>query len=84
MQDCNKIRKYKLNKIEFKCLIKKRKEPIMTQKETDQTLKILDSNYYKANWKTVVKCAKDIKEKEKDLLYQLLSKYEDIFDGTLG
>jgi hypothetical protein len=44
----------------------------------------LDSKYNKANLKTVVQGAKHLNDKERDLLYHLLIKYEDIFDGTLG
>ena len=70
--------------MEFKAFIQEQKEPIVTQQATDQILKILDSNYQKANLKTVVKGTKHLTERERNLLYKLLFKYENIFDGTLG
>jgi hypothetical protein len=84
MRDYNKIRNYKFNKMEFKAFIQERDEPVVTQEATDRILKILDSNYHKANLKSVVQNAKHLNNKERDLLYKLLTKYEDIFDGTLG
>lgn len=84
MRDFNKIRKYKLDNREFKAFIQERSEPIVTQEATDRIMKILDSNYQKANLKAVVRGAKHLNEKEKTLLYNLLIKYENIFDGTLG
>ena len=53
MRDFNKIRKYKFNKRELKAFIQERAEPIVTQKATNRILKILDSNYQKANLKAV-------------------------------
>jgi hypothetical protein len=47
-------------------------------------IKILESKYEKANLKTVVEGATHLDQREKDLVYKLLLKYEDIFDGTLG
>ena len=84
MRDFGKLRKYKFNKMEFKALIQERDEPMVTQEATDRIVKILDSNYQKANLKAVVQNAEHLTKKEKDLLYKLLIKYEDIFDGTLG
>ena len=46
-------------------------------------IKILDSQYKKAN-KSVVQGALHLNNKQRDLLYKLLIRYEDIFDGTLG
>ena len=51
-------------------------EPIATKEATERMVKILDSNYQKANLKTVVQGAKHLNEKEQELLYQLLMKYE--------
>ena len=45
---------------------------------------ILDSDYRKANLKTVVAGAKHLTNNEKEQLHKLLVKYESIFDGTLG
>ena len=47
-------------------------------------IKILDSDYRKANLKTVVAGAKHLTTKKKEQLHKLSTKYESIFDGTLG
>ena len=57
---------------------------MVTQEATDRMIKILDSNYQKANLKEIVRAAKHLNEMEKNLLYNLLIKFADIFDGTLG
>ncbi len=84
MRDFNKLKKWTLNKKEFKAIILGSKEPLVTQEATDQMVKILDSNYQKANLKEIVRAAKHLNEREKSLLYKLLMKFEDVFDGTLG
>ena len=55
-------------------------EPIVTKEATERMVRILDSNYQKANLKTVVQGAKHLTDKQRALLYQLLIKYEDIFE----
>ena len=84
MRDFNKLRRYTLNKKEFKAIIQGSSEPLVTQEATDRMIKILDSNYQKANLKEIVWAAKHLNKTEKNLLYNLLIKFSDIFDGTLG
>ena len=84
MRDYNKLKRWTLNKKEFKAIILGSKEPLVTQEATDQMIKILDSNYHKADLKEIVSSAKHLNEKERSLLYKLLIKFEDVFDGTLG
>ena len=57
---------------------------MVTQGATNRVIKILDSNYQKANLKNVVAGAKHLTLEERDKLYALLIKFQDIFDGTLG
>ena len=84
MRDYNRLRQYKLSKYELKAIIREAQEPIITKKATERMIKILDSNYRKANLKILVQGALHLNEKQRDLLYKLLLKYEDIFDGSLG
>ena len=60
-------------------------EPISTREATKRTIEILDANYEKANLPEVVKdtCGHLSSIEQKQLLL-LLTKYEDLFDGTLG
>ncbi len=46
--------------------------------------KILDNDYKNADLKTVVESQEHLSEEEKGKLLDLLLKYEDLFDGTLG
>ena len=84
MLDYNTLEKHNLNIYEFNAIIQNINEPIITQQATDRMIKILDSKYEKANLREVVKGAKHLHQTQRDKLYQLLLKYEDIFDGTLG
>ena len=84
MRDFNKIKKYSLNRKEFKTIIQGSQEPLVTQEATDRMIRILDSDYQKVNLKEIIRGAKNLSQKEKKLLYNLLMKYEDIFDGSLG
>jgi hypothetical protein len=45
---------------------------------------ILDAKYEKANLEEVVATCKHLSEHEQASLLELLNKYEDLFDGTLG
>ena len=47
-------------------------------------MKILDSSYEKADLNEVVKQATHINSIQQEMLYQLLKKYEEIFDGKLS
>ena len=84
MRDFNMLRKWNLFKYEMRIIIQEMNEPIVAQEATDQMIKILDSNYRKANIKKVIAGAKHLNDKERTKLYALLIKYEDLFDGTLG
>ena len=65
-------------------IIQEFKEPLVTEKATNRVIKILDTNYKKANLKDVVRGAVHLKEKEREQLHALLVKYQELFDGTLG
>ena len=84
MRDYRKLKRWNLSKHEIKAIIQASNEPVVTEKATQRMIKILDSNYRKANLKEVAAGAKHLTQTERDKLYQLLLKYEHIFDGTLG
>jgi hypothetical protein len=54
MRDYRQLKGWKLSKHEVKTIIQRMNEPIVTQQATDRMIKILDSNYHKANLKLVV------------------------------
>ena len=60
-------------------------EPQSTQDATKHVMRILDANYQKADLHSIVtdKCKHLSADQQKKLL-QLLTKYESLFDGTLG
>ena len=60
-------------------------EPASTLEATKRCVKILDANYKKADLPSVVKdnCS-HLNPDEQAKLLELLMKYEDLFDGTLG
>ena len=60
------------------------KEPIVMQKATNRIVKILDSNYHKADLRQVVPKATHLSDSKRGKLYNLLLHYKDLFDGTLG
>ena len=84
MRDFNKLRKYQLNKRELQAFISESKEPVVTQKATDRIIKLLDAKYQKADLRAVVQKATHLNSRQREMLYALLIKYEDIFDGKLG
>ena len=51
--------------------------------ETNRIKKILDANYEKANLKDITTELKYLNSDEQFLIYRLLKKHENIFDGTL-
>ena len=53
MRDFNRLRKYLLNKKEFRAIIQGSNEPLVTQEATDRIIKILDNDYHKADLKAV-------------------------------
>ncbi len=60
-------------------------EPRSTQDATKHVMRILDANYKRADLQSIVKdkCKHLSADQQKKLL-QLLTKYESLFDGTLG
>ena len=84
MRDFDTLRKYQLSKTELRAFISETEEPVVTQKATDRIIKILDANYQKADLKVVVQQAKHLNPRQKEMLYNLLIKYQSIFDGKLG
>ena len=65
-------------------IIQQTVEPAATQEATQRVIKILDSNYEKADLEEVVDNAHQLNDEEKGQLLALLKDFEDIFDGTLG
>ena len=84
MIDFRTLRKYKLNKKEFKAFVQHTQEPVSTEKATKRVIKILDAHYAMADLEAVAQSATHLTAEQKQMLYQLLKKYESIFDGTLG
>ena len=57
------------------------KEPKSMEEATKHVVQILDANYKKADLQAVVKgCTHE----EQEMLLELLTNYEPLFDGTLG
>ena len=84
MRDYERLRKLNLNSKELMVIIQNTTEPIVTQRATERLVKILDLNYHKANLIEIVAGANHLDKKQKSNLLALLTKYEDLFDGTLG
>ena len=59
-------------------------EPESTSEAFKRIKSILDAKYEKADLTEVVANCKHLSEKEQKQLLSLLTKYEDLFDGTLG
>ena len=59
-------------------------EPISTELATQRAVKILDANYTKADLQTVVTNCTQLNSVEQNKLLELLKKFEQLFDGTLG
>ena len=56
----------------------------LIKSETDRIKRILDAKYEAANLEEVAEDAVHLSKEERQQLYKLLSKYESLFDGTLG
>jgi hypothetical protein len=69
---------------ELKSILSPRDEPKATQEATNRAIKILDSTYKKADLRKVADEASSLNNKEKEQLFNLLSEFEELFDGTLG
>ena len=59
-------------------------DPPFITAETERIKTILDAKYEKANLEEVIATCKHLSEHEQASLLELLNKYEDLFDGTLG
>jgi hypothetical protein len=60
-------------------------EPQSTQEATKCVRRILDAKYQKADLQSIVKDkCKHLNADQQKKLLQLLTKYESLFDGTLG
>jgi hypothetical protein len=60
-------------------------EPQSTQDATKRVMQILDAKYQKADLQSIVRDnCKHLSADQKKKLLQLLTKYESLFDGTLG
>jgi hypothetical protein len=65
-------------------VIARSEEPKVTAEATDRIVKILDSDYHKADLRKVVAKATQLNKRQQLSLLRLLQKYEALFDGTLG
>ena len=59
-------------------------EPASTREATGLLVKILDSNYEKADLKNVADNASQLNSEERTLLLSLLEDFKDLFGGTFG
>ena len=59
-------------------------EPKSTEEATSRVVRILDANYQKANLPEIVKTCSHLNPTEQDMLLEVLTEYEPLFDGTLG
>ena len=71
-------------KKELKAAILRSNKPKSTRDSTQRVIKILDSKYEKADLDQIMKNATNLDKTQKTMLLQLLKKYKDLFDGTLG
>ena len=78
------LKKQYPSKKEIKATFMRSVEPKATQEETERVIKILDSNYKKADLEEVVDKADNLNDKQKEQLLLLLREFEELFDGTLG
>jgi hypothetical protein len=59
-------------------------DPDAVAKATDHAKAILDAKYEKADLAEVARSATHLSKTEQEELHQFLTKYEDLFDGSLG
>lgn len=59
-------------------------EPNLIATETQRLQSILDAKYEPANLNEIVEEAKHLNTEEQQMLFDLLDKYKDLFDSTLG
>ena len=78
------IRGGRSNRAQINKIFSQSAEPKATAEATDRIVKILDSNYHKADLDQVIAKASQLTTEQKQMLLALLKKYEAFFDGTLG
>ena len=80
----NRTKLVKDKKKQLNAIFQLATEPRTVQNATNRVTKILDAQYEKANLAEVVKkhCCHLLKEKREQIL-EVLTQYEDLFDGTL-
>jgi hypothetical protein len=78
------IRQSAISSREIKQVIARSEEPKVTAEATERIVKILYSNYHKADLQKVVAKATQLNKRQQLSLLWLLQKYEALFDGTLG
>ena len=59
-------------------------EPISTAAATKRVVEILDAHYEKANLPAICKACIHLTKNQQEQLLILLTKFEELFDGTLG
>lgn len=59
-------------------------EPDVVESASDRLKSILDAKYEAADLKEICEQAEHLSSEEQEELFQLLSRYEEVFDGTLG
>ncbi len=72
------------NRDELRQFIQQTAEPKVTQEATKRMVKILDSDYKKANLKEIAFSAHQLNKDEQFMLLALLKDFEDLIDGMLG
>ena len=60
------------------------REPTSTEEATQRVVRILDADYHKADLQAVVDSCNHLNSDEKEMLLELLTDFEPLFDGTLG
>ena len=73
-----------LHKEELRQFVQQTAEPKVTQNATKRMIKILDSDYKKADLEEIAFSAEQLHKDEQLMLLNLLKEFEDLFDGTLG
>ena len=59
-------------------------DPACVDDDAERLKRILDAKYEKADLKKVAESQTQLSPEEQDKLHELLTKYSDLFDGTLG
>ena len=62
----------------------KEEEGSAVREASDRITQIIDAKYEKADLHQIVQAQKQLNQNEQHQLLQLLQKYEELFDGTLG